>query len=531
MTTTAAGIVAEVRQLHGPRRIDITLEDQAVLDIAAAIADGAIPDLYARSGDVSQVREVDDGTGPRLVIRTVDADALRMLLAEHTKCYRVRKTKDGELVETSGLPSASTARAVLSKAEWPKLPILAGVTSMPLIRPDGSVITEPGYDKATRLFYQPAFPARKIPDVLQAPDVEWARRYVLQRVLRDVCWDNDASKANYLALMVTPLLRLYVGGLPPLGVISATTRGSGKTLLTDIMGAVYGLSVKPWAKHDDELGKVITATLQGDTEPVICFDNVGPFDTVDHPNLAALLTAPGGVWSGRVLGTSNNYRGINDRLWLVTGNNVALGGDIASRSVLVRLDPKREDPEERDGFAIDDLWSWLRVNANRADLLAALLILVRSWIDSGAARVNELRMRNFSSWAQAMGGFLAHHKIPGFLANKKELATHDEEETTTAAFLTKWHKLFGDARQRASGLVASARADLIGNEWHDQWDGAFPSKPDGKPFTAAGLAKFLGARRGRIFGGLVLVGEYDDHAKVWWYSVRPVEASQDEGDS
>lgn len=500
--------------------IDITHEDKAVLAISEVIGGSAIPGLYVRDGALHQVLEVGDGAGRRLMVRAVSGDALRMLLAQHTDCWRMKKVKE-EWVSASGLPAVATAKAVLSRTDWPGVRPLAGVTSMPMVRPDGTVLSSPGYDEATGLYYQPAFPITPPAEVPRDADVEWARQFV-EHLLVDFCWDSKASKANFMALLVTPLLRLYVGGLPPLGVISATTRGSGKTLLTDILKAVYGLKLKPWPRRDDEMSKVITSTLRDDVTPVICFDNVGPYDTVDHATLAMLLTTP--EWSGRILGSTANFTGLNDRLWTVTGNNVAIGGDIASRSLLVRLDPRTEHPEDRDGFAIDDMWSWLRSDTNRADLLYALLVLARSWIAAGARRETDLRMRNFSAWAKAMGGFLTFHGVPGFLANKAEMATADDEETSTAAFLAKWYERFRSERQRASGLVSSAHGDVIGTTWHDPWDGAFPTRPDGKSFTDKGLARFLGARRGRIFGGLVLVGDYDDHKKIWWYSVRPHEA-------
>lgn len=511
---------------HVHRRINITIEPDAVREIGDAICSKAIPDLYLRSGCVTRVLVIDDGVSPKLIMRPVDADSLRQLLSAYTECYRERLVKD-EVRETKVLPTVSVAKAVLSAAEWPGLPLLAGVTPFPVIRTDGTLQSAEGYDEHTRLFYRPAFKVRDVPEVPSADAVRWAKEFILGQVIHDVCFDTDASKANYLALLITPLLRLYLGGLPPLGVISAVTRGSGKTLLTEILKAVYGANLKPWPKHDEEMGKVITATLKDDVEPVMVFDNVGPFDTVDHATLAAVLTTK--EWSGRLLGSSTTFGGINDRLWCVTGNNVALGGDIASRSILVRLDPGMENPDERTDFVIRNIWAWLEDDENRSNLLAALLVLVRSWIVAGAPRDKSLSMRNFTAWAQAMGGFLAHHGIGGFLENKQELAVSDDEETSTIAFLAKWFDRYGDTRQRATSLVESARVQIIGIDFHDPWDGTFPTRPDGKPFASKGLARYLGARRDRIFGELKLAGEYDEHAKVWFYAVRKVETAIQEG--
>ncbi|WP_433252913.1 hypothetical protein ACQPYK_08655 [Streptosporangium sp. CA-135522] len=505
---------------RGRRRIDITREDEALLNISDAINARVLPDTYVRSGQVTQVAEVDHGQGPRLMIREMGPAALRMQLARHAAVFRTKLVKE-ELIETSALPSVAAAQSVLSQAEWPGLPPLAGVTSMPMIRPDGTTLTTPGYDHATRLYYRPAFAVAPVADWPAPAAVAEARRYVLDYVLADFSWDSDASRANYFAMLLTPIMRLYIDGVVPFGLISATTRGSGKSLLMEIMKAVYGLRMTPWVRKEDEMTKVITSILRDTTEPVIVWDNVNTFDTIDHGVLAALLTST--EWSSRLLGASDMVSATNDRMWLATGNNLAVGGDMASRSVLARLDPQMERPEERDGFQIRDLWAWLAVDTNRAQLLRALLILVRAWIADGAPRDTSIKMRNFSAWAQVMGGLTAFHGVDGFLANKDQIVTGgDEEETSTAAFVAKWFDKYGSAPKRTTELVDSARGDHFGGTYVDPWDGTFPSSyKDGRnvPFSSKGLGKFLAARDGRIFGGLKIVREYNSASKIFAYRV------------
>ena len=168
-----------------------------------------------------------------------------MLLAQHVYCYRKKpvKGKQGEsdkTVEVSTLPGVSTTRAVLTQTTWPGLPHLAGVISMPIIRPDGTILAEAGYDAATRLYYRPALSIGRIPDRPTGVQVAEARMYIFDYVLTDFCWDTPASKANFFGMLMTPIMRRFIDGLPPFGLISAATRGSGKSLLTEIMKALYG---------------------------------------------------------------------------------------------------------------------------------------------------------------------------------------------------------------------------------------------------------------------------------------------------
>ncbi|MGS2640249.1 bifunctional DNA primase/polymerase [Streptosporangium sp. G12] len=529
------GNLATIRQLHSAPvvddarpRIDITHEDAALLAISDALNARKIPGLYIHNGEPSQVHEINDGSETRLLIPALTPDALRMLLARHTACYKLKLVKD-DLKVISALPNVAAAKAVLSQSEWPGLPILAGVITTPIIRPDGSVLTTAGYDPATRLYHRPTIDVSAVPEHPAPEEVAQALKFVLEYVLADFCFDSEASRSNYFAMLVTPLLRLYVNGSRPLGVVSATTRGAGKSLLTEILKALYGMRMNPWISRDEEMAKTITSLLRDTTDPVICFDNVGTFDTVSHPSLSMLLTAR--EWSSRILGVNNMISSVNDRVWFVTGNNVNVGGDNASRSVLIRLDPQMERPELRTGFAIGDLWSWLDHPANRATLFRALLVLVRAWVAAGAPQRTDLQMRNFSKWAQMVGGFVNFYGLPDFLANAEELSNEgDEEETSTAAFLARWHAKFGTARKKGAELVESSRGQMLNGQWIDTWDGTFPTKADGTVVSAKGLGKYLSSRRGRIFAGIRLQGAIDPHSKVWLYHVENV-ADGHAGDS
>ncbi len=129
----------------------------------------------------------------------------------------------------------------------------------------------------------------------------------------------------------------------------------------------------------------------------------------------------------------------NDRLWMATGNNLRIGGDIASRSVSIRLKPTAPHPEERTGFAIPDLQGWIMNPANRGRLLERLLILVADWVAAGTPKDTSVpAMRQFTPWAHGVGGFLAHHGITGFLGNLSAMRAMDEEDHKWAVFLATW---------------------------------------------------------------------------------------------
>lgn len=500
--------------------VAINTEPAAITGIADTIADGALPDTYVRAGSLVQVVEVSGHTiaeQPHTLTRTIQTitpDSLRRLLAQHVDVYRT-KAKDGGTVNVPASPAVATCKAVLTETRWPKVPALVNLVGTPVLRPDGTILQDPGYDPATRLYHAPQMTIPRVADVPDVVDVERARRFVLNFVLGDFPWASAAALANYMALLISPVLRPYIGGVVPLGAISAADRGSGKTLLADIIGSLYGATVRPWVSDDDELRKAITSTLLS-SNAVVVFDNVGEYDAVDAPSLAKLLTNP--VWDDRILGRSEEARLVNDRLWLVTGNNIRFGGDIAQRTVLVHLDPNCPRPDLRSGFLIPDLGEWLENPASRANLLHHLLVMVRAWIVAGAPREDQ-PMRSFRRWASAVGGFLAFHGLEGFLSNRDEIESQDDEASMWAAFLTTWHSKFGSTPQVASDVLASAQTVPGFGFGDDPWRGTFITRANGTLPSPRGLAMMLGSRRGRFFGDLVLHGDFDSHRKIWHYRV------------
>src|SRR5947208_11539854 len=130
--------------------------------------------------------------------------------------------------------------------------------------------------------------------------------------------------------------------------------------------------------------------------------------------------------------------------WIATGNNIRLGGDLASRCYRIRLDAKVSRPEKRKDFTIPDLASWIK--EHRAQLVSALLTLARAWYVAGKPKDESLpAMRTFTGWVNIVGGIMKHALVTGFLANLDELvAQSDEESTQWEAFLSTWVSRFGD---------------------------------------------------------------------------------------
>jgi hypothetical protein len=141
----------------------------------------------------------------------------------------------------------------------------------------------------------------------------------------------------------------------------------------------------------------------------------------------------------------------NDRLWVATGNNMVLGGDLDRRVVWVTVDPGMERPEDRDDFTIPDLAA--HVTRHRARILADLLTMLAAW-DVAGRPAGKPTSDSFGTWVAAVRGVLAVCDVPGtFDHHSSRSDTVDPDAEEAAAFLAAVHQLFGTGTWTAKSLV------------------------------------------------------------------------------
>lgn len=528
--TGAAGATPQIEVGGGPDTIRAVRE---------ALDNGEIPGTYVSAGRVVHIERVsgsmpaekgDDNSPLPVTASAVGPPELAHLLAAHTYTYetktRTRTTGKGddkkttvETFEVELTPATSLLAAALAPKEWPNLRPLAGIVGAPVLRRDGTLLQRPGYDPATGLYLANKVPLDTVPAAPTAEQVRKAREFILDRFLGDFPWAGKADKANYVALWATPILQRYLLTLVPFGLVTSTMPGSGKTILTCGLGMLYGQRVLTWTHSDEELRKSITSVL-ADPAGTIIFDNLAEGTTIDSAVLAHLLTER--TWADRLLGKNSTATFANDRIWTATGNNLRLGGDMRTRSVLIGLDPDMPNPETRTGFKIPDLDQWILDPANQRQVLWHLLILVVDWTRNGAPRHKGIAMRQFTPWAEALGGFLEHHGIPGFLTNTETVRDIDEEEAAWTAFLAQWRVVFSDRWVTSNEIRKSAEFMQDGT---DRWNGLFLTDERGRAVSPKSLGRLLTGQLGRHRGSYVLRGEVDKHSKVRTWRVQERDAS------
>ncbi|MFJ4692821.1 bifunctional DNA primase/polymerase [Streptomyces sp. NPDC088766] len=483
----------DLRIVRSKPELDITNEADAIDGLLDIMANEQMPGLYKRSTGPCWVYEDDQGNP---LVKQLGTDNLRAYLAEHVTTFQIVRDPFTEgTKEVRELVMPKTCGTILGRRDWPLLP-LRGIVTSPVVRPDGTLVKAPGYDRGTGLYMHPRVPLRRLQPQVSKESVERAKDIVLNQMLADFPFVDASDCAQYLGALLTPIIRPYVPGPTPVVVITSTSQGSGKTLLKDAFGYVYGLAETPWPENDAELRKAITAKLWDCGDPVIAMDNLPNGHIIKSPILSSLVTSAN--WSDRLLGSTSSVSIPNDRLWVLTGNNLRTGGDNARRTLWVRLDPDCPNPDQRDNFAVGDLRTWLADNAST--VVAALVTMVRGWLADGAKTVNT-RMGDYSRWASVMAGILAYLEVPGWLANREAAAAVlDDEAEEWAAFLTAWHETIPAGRAVPTKELLGLKEDV-------------PRLHNGDLPSPKQLGHWLKAREGRYYDDLKVVRVPDSHRK------------------
>ncbi|MGE0536746.1 MAG: hypothetical protein AB7O68_17375 [Pirellulales bacterium] len=420
----------------------------------ALIAANDPPRLFQRGGQLVRIRDSDDREP---LVEVLSEAALTGELARAARWVKqIPKGDSVTLVDT--FPLREVVFDLLAARSWP-LPVLESVVYAPSFAASGELLTRAGYHPASRVWHhQHGEPVKIVSGNPSSADLSIARALLIDELLGDFPFADQASRAGALAAFVQPFARFIVAGPSPIYVVDATGPASGKTLFVESLGiVVLGASslLMTAARDDDEWRKRITAALLGGP-PLVVIDNVR--HKLDSSSLAAAVTAD--YWSDRVLGETRMVRVPVRTTWLATGNNITLSDEMTRRVVWIRLDPKCEAPEERTGFRHPDLLAWTR--AHRHCLVWAALTLIQAWIARGRP-VGTQTLGRFEAWAQVIGGILDVAGVPGLLNNRAELQQRaGEDRAEWRAFVATWFDRFQVRAVGTKELLTLAREkDLL----------------------------------------------------------------------
>ncbi|MFF3658422.1 hypothetical protein [Streptomyces olivochromogenes] len=418
-------------------------------------------------------------------------------------------------------PDALTVEAVLSRAQ--QYTPITRIVRAPFVRQDGTVCATGGYDAASKTWLElDDGLSVTVPAEPSADEIAAAVKLLTVDLLGDFPFSEDSDRAGALALMITPFVRDRID-LAPLAVVDGLQMGVGKNLFADVVSILLtgaAAITQSLPDSNEEVRKQITATLRSG-HSLIVFDEA---HELKGRALAQALTTE--YWQDRILGVTQNVLLPNVATWMSLGNNVSVEGDIARRVYWVRLHPTYANPQDRpaSSFRHADLKEWAA--EHRAELLSAVLTLVRAWYAAGCPFTpGKDSFGSFTRWEKTVGGILQTAGVSGFLGG---LRTKRSESDWTGA---QWAEHFAWLLH-AFGSEDFATAEVRNKSFDVRATSGLPfAAPPGLEDTSPkDWSRKLGyAYRGvlnQIRGGMRLVKSGTGHGHVTKYVIQVVDETE-----
>ncbi len=489
----------------------LTAANTARIDEAKGVVPAGLPLLFVRGGRVVGLLRDKAGEAPRL--NDLNATEMYGLLVRYGDWLRRRATEDGVTYDAT-TPPFDVPQDLLAFPPRP-LSSLDAVVSTPVFARDGSLVSTPGHHASESLWLHldPSLGELHVPESPTAADVAGARGLLLEHLLFDFPFVDPSDRTHMIAALLLPFVRRLVTGCTPLHVVEAPTPGSGKGLLTNLLGVIATGAVCNGCTlpgEEEEVRKKLSAELAMG-RPIVLLDNLPEKRVTDSATLASVLTSE--TWTDRLLGATRMLTLPNRAVWLCSANNPRFSLELVRRSVRIRIDPKQDMPWHRSGFRHDPILDWAR--DNRPKLVRALLTLIRAWVAAGRP-AGKRSLGSFESWARVMGGVLEVAGIEGFLANSTAFyAEADEEGEAWRAFTRAWWEKFGPTPVRVLEL----------NELCDVHELLVRERGDGPARSQqTKLGNLLRAKRDRVFGDLRVGLAHDGGHKGKLYALSLMKA-------
>ncbi len=481
------------------------------------------PNVYRRGTEIVRVfRDVmppkwlsRDAQAP--LLRQIPYAAVRELIAKNAFWFQKVEKKE-EIVKSPVLPPEWAVDGIVSRESWPALRPIAAVSETPVLRPDGTILSTPGYDDLTGILYEPNADYEPIPDHPTAQELARAVADIREAIC-DFQFEKPAHETGFFASVLTPLVKAAFDLRSPLFLFDASTPGVGKGLLSLTSGVIATgrlPSAISFPGQEDEREKRFTSCLmQGDR--IIRFDNVEGF--LGGKALCMLISEP--IYTGRILGISKNWTGPADATLFATANNCQLGRDMDRRVCHIRLQTDDERPELRKGFKHPNLLSHVRKNQPR--LTRAALIILRAYFAAGRPKQEFEPWGTFEVWADIVVGALRFAGLPDPGTAREELRLSANGETDSYRDLVcGWQAL---VKMKARPVTVSEALDAVFGRQGLETDQRFsllrdsirallpkePSRPSG--LKVAGLLRKVAKRR---FGDIRMVqAAIRDNQSCW----------------
>lgn len=452
--------------------------------------------LFIFGNHLAIINQTETGTGTEmLTVQTLNTYLYQQFRFFGRNVY-------GELKNVE-LPRTVTEN-FLSLGQW-SLPRVKQILHHPTFGKEWRLLGKGGYHPDEEIFMDlRGLELLDVPEVPSGSDLAEAKEN-LEDIFIDFHFSDEASRTNTIALIITLLIRNRIVGNCPIFGVGALCNGSGKGLLVDLCTLVaLGLQLPSTTWEDSETAtkRLITTKVLSNPE-AIKIDNIAK--KVDSPSLASILTTD--VWEDRlVLGASTICIPVQV-IWILTGNKLALSGEIARRTIRININPDADELYLRSNFRHADVEKY--VLDNRPKLLRSVLVIIQYWIDQGKPE-SDLTLGSFDRWAKIVGGILEAAGYQEFMGNVgQSYGGQQDLDRLWQDFFLKWQETYGENPVKASALVELLQEMGIAEVLLGKGNAASLTKRLGRRLESW-ISKMVGQYR-------LVNGEYDRKNKVKTY--------------
>lgn len=410
---------------------------------------------------------IGDETTLVTVFRPIAIENLRYMTNKHGIVYLQWNDKKKRLVKID--PPDKVCATLVKLGHW-SFPRVAGIINSPTLRPDGSILSERGYDAKTQLWCAPD-KHLKLPEMKSRPTKKEAAESLemLKDLLTGFAFNSELDRSVALAAILTTVLR---GGfdISPMVLVLAHMAGTGKSYLVDLISTIVRgrpCPVITASRNEEEMEKRIGSLLIEST-PMISIDNLS-FD-LKSDLLCQMCTQQ--TVKVRVLGKSETP----DCEWkgalFATGNNVNLSGDMTRRGLICNLDAGTERPELREyEFSPVD-----RVLKNRGAYIAAVLTIARAYLLGGKVERVE-KIGSYGQWSKFVREPLIWLGEEDPIKSMEQAFANDPAKDAAERLIEQWREHLGTVEPfKVNELIEKAK------------------ETDPNPVMGAGIPEFVKKR-------------------------------------
>lgn len=389
-------------------------------------------------------------------------------------------------------PPAEIINMVLAGTQKQVFPPIRGIIATPILRPNHTIVTAPGYDPETG-YYLVDPPRMRIPAAPTRADAVKALA-LLGDLISEFPFVDEVSRSVAFSGLITPLVRAACDVVPG-HLFTAPKQGSGKSLLVDVAAAI-ATGERAYAilahRQPEEQDKQLTGALL-EARHIIALDNL----TGEIESAVLAQATERERLSLRPLGTSQMVAILNSFNTYLTGNNVSPGGDNTRRLLVGRIDPKVENPLDRI-FSMPNPVT--RVFAARGEFVAACLTIVLAY----QAQRRPCRLPptpSYAAWSELVREPLVWLGLPDPTDSMRAAFEDDPINATLAALMATWPA--GQSDWTCAELIEAAmRMDENGSRHPGLAEALKPVARDRRGvFDVVTLGNYLRLNRDKIVGG------------------------------